>query len=783
MENGGEFALELGFIGQSQQIGKNERIKKLFGKVRTSLNIKRIIYYITIYFISGAKIFGGMIPFGAALFATEYREQLPYTAGIIIVLATVFPHFSAVLTLKYASALVLFTAAASKISIKNSPVKKGIVMGAAVMSAGVLPKILGGLLFYDIMLLLLEGVIVFAAVNFFSRAKTVIFCGSGREVWATNDIVSVAVFFGAAIIGAGGITVYGISISTSLCVLAALCFAYGNGAVAGAAAGVALGLVTGLYNNDLATFISIFALSSMAAGFFGKYGKTASAIAFLFADSVIMFYKGTSYDIFYNFAEVAVAVMVFTVVPKKVISYFSVFSGERKNTYTSRIKEYTSRKIYDSAKSLTEVAGVFERIIENKLLGTESAASSFFEKTARKLCEKCQRTGYCWRKEFHRTYTSLFVMLEICEKKGFIRAEDIPEDMMKKCRNKDKIVDIFNAMYEVFKVDRLWETRVNESRIILAKQLHLVSEQLKNLSKTARRGVAFNTAVENSLTVALSEKGVPVTGVSVISGIRNSFTAEITFREDYEYTELIAKTAGEIMDCDVMCTRTTKNSMTLIPAPALRVTTGVISEAKEQNPVNGDTADLISIDTGEVVLVISDGMGNGEKARDDSRAAIDILRGMQKGGFDIESTIDMINSVLVLKSAETSFATIDLAFIDTRHREAEFFKLGAVSSFIKRDDCVKTIKASALPAGVFANVEPDREKVKLRGGDFIVLLSDGVLNLRTEKAITDLISAYKGNNPAELAEKILKAAKHLIANIVNDDMTVLAAYIDEEISV
>ena len=779
----GEIVLELGFFEQSENMIKSERIKKISGILGTSLNIKRVLYYIVMFFISGAKIFGGMIPFGTVMFATEYREQLPYAAGIIIILATLFPTMNSIVTLKYAATLVLFCAVASKIPVKSSPIRKGILMGSAVMVAGILPRISGGILFYDVCLLLLEGVIVFSSVSIFSRAKTVIFSGSGKEVWATNDIISVAAFFGAAIIGAGGITIYGISLSTSLCVLSALCFAYGNGAVAGAAAGVSLGLVTGLYNNDIAAYISIFALSSMAAGFFGKYGKSGAAIAFLLADSVIVFYKGTSYDVFYNLAEIGIAVMLFTILPHKVISYFAVFTGERKNTYTSRIKEHTSKLIGDSAESLIQVARVFERISENKLLGTESAAASFFEKTARKLCEGCPRMGTCWRKEFHRTYTSLFVMLEICEKKGIIKTGDIPDELQKKCRNRDKIVNTFNSMYDVFKVDRLWETRVTESRVILARQLHLVAEQLKIIEKAARSGVSFNTANESSLMVALSEKGVPVTGVTIINGSKNSFRAEILFKEGYEYTEIIAKAAGEIMECDVMCTNLTESSMTLIPAPKLRVSTGVISEAKELNPVNGDTAECISLDGGNMLLAISDGMGNGEKASADSRATMDIIRGMQKGGFDIESTLDMVNSVLVLKSSETSFATVDLALIDTKHKEVEFFKFGAANSYIKRDDCVKTVKASALPAGVFANTEPDREKVKLKGGDFIVLVSDGILNPRTEKTIIDLLGSHKGNNSAELAEKVLKTAKHLNADIVNDDMTVVVAFIDEEISV
>ena len=74
-------------------------------------------------------------------------------------------------------------------------------------------------------------------------------------------------------------------------------------------------------------------------------------------------------------------------------------------------------------------------------------------------------------------------------------------------------------------------------------------------------------------------------------------------------------------------------------------------------------------------------MGSGGRASEESCAAIELLEDFMETGFDKDIAIKMINSVLVLKSNEESFSTLDMAIIDLYSGIAEFIKIGAVSSF------------------------------------------------------------------------------------------------------
>ena len=50
-------------------------------------------------------------------------------------------------------------------------------------------------------------------------------------------------------------------------------------------------------------------------------------------------------------------------------------------------------------------------------------------------------------------------------------------------------------------------------------------------------------------------------------------------------------------------------------------------------------------------------MGSGEKAQKNSNATIGLFENFIESGFDKETTIKIINSIVVLKSNEESFST------------------------------------------------------------------------------------------------------------------------------
>ncbi|MCX7749362.1 MAG: SpoIIE family protein phosphatase, partial [Clostridia bacterium] len=219
---------------------------------------------------------------------------------------------------------------------------------------------------------------------------------------------------------------------------------------------------------------------------------------------------------------------------------------------------------------------------------------------------------------------------------------------------------------------------------------------------------------------------------------------------------------------------------------AYRVTTGIARLSKYDGMVSGDNYTFMSTGDGKYILALSDGMGSGQKAATQSRATISLLEQFMESGFDKDIAVKLINSIFVLKSSDETFSTIDLSVIDLFSGEVEFVKIGAVSTFIKRDDSVDLIKSVSLPVGILSNVELELVHKKVKSGDFIIMMTDGVVDSfkgyeDAEGELRALINGIRSRNPQEIADLIMDEAYKNCNSVPIDDMTVLVAKIWEGI--
>ncbi|MPM63316.1 Stage II sporulation protein E [bioreactor metagenome] len=182
--------------------------------------------------------------------------------------------------------------------------------------------------------------------------------------------------------------------------------------------------------------------------------------------------------------------------------------------------------------------------------------------------------------------------------------------------------------------------------------------------------------------------------------------------------------------------------------------------------------------------MISDGMGSGSRAADESTMAVRFLEKLLAVGFDVDVAVKTVNSMLLLRTPEESFATVDMTIIDTYSGEAEFLKIGSSPSFVKRVREVATIKSASLPMGILNQIEIEPVKANLVSGDILVMVSDGVADIpqrgnEKENWIANFLRRTATTNAQELADMILQEAMNLSGSRVKDDMTVLVAKIGD----
>lgn len=175
------------------------------------------------------------------------------------------------------------------------------------------------------------------------------------------------------------------------------------------------------------------------------------------------------------------------------------------------------------------------------------------------------------------------------------------------------------------------------------------------------------------------------------------------------------------------------------------------------------------------MLALSDGMGHGRHASDESRAAIELLEDYLSAGFSPDSAIMGVNDILLKRVKGDMFATMDLGLVDLSTGRLRIMKIGACDSYIKRGRQLITLKGGALPMGIVEHVAPMEGETQLMDGDSLIFVSDGIQDAMDdgESWLKAKLMAMQLHDPELAARQIVQAAAEMTDE--PDDMTILIA--------
>ena len=559
---------------------------------------------------------------------------------------------------------------------------------------------------------------------------------------------------------------------------ATVVFAMCGGTGIGAVCGIVIGGILGA-ESDMTVYMAIFAVGGIVCGTLSKYGKTASVLAMSAVVIGGCVFLGERTEVI-GYLDIPLSVMLTMFTSESLIRRIGRIGGlTTDNSDSERLKEYIKTRLNTAASSFRILAETFLDLSDKQNNVDMEDVSMMFDRTADRVCRECSRMSECWVNNFNNTYKSLFHMLEVMERKGELTESDVNEYFSKKCLRLRGIVKEMNRFFEIYKINCVWKSKLQENRELAGEQLGSVAHILDSIADEMYEE-RIDSSSEEEIRIRLEDKGVRVVSLSAAINVKGRFSVYIEVEENTSID--VCRRASETALKAVLGTRLVMNGivrketgeiMLRFSQPeGYMVETGIAG--KSAGDENGDNCVVRYLSDGKFAAALSDGMGTGHKASRDSGATVRLLGDFLEAGFDKTIAVRLINSIMVMKSANEAFATVDMCVIDLFSGEAEFIKNGAEPSYIKRQSGVETIRTASLPVGVIQGVEIESFAYNLEENDIVVLLSDGLqMKKGYENWIKSAVEEADREMPAqELADRIIDMAKALQGEN-SDDMTVV----------
>jgi len=654
--------------------------------------------------------------------------------------------------------------------------------------------------FFPWMMTVIEAMLGFVLTLIFVQALPIVMYKRDDVKLSQEEIIALAIVLASTMTGTLGWTIYDLSVENIFSRYLILIFAFAGGGPIGASIGVITGLILSLANPNAIYQISLLAFSGLLAGLLKQANKFGVGLGLLLGTTILSMYLGNQYDIIKSFSESSIAILLFILTPKFLLKEVAKYIPgtneyhDHYNDYVKKIKNITSKKIDQFANMFDQLASSFKEIAKPSFLDQNQQLEHFMSKISDVHCSTCWKRNRCWNTEFYRTYNLMTELMIVIESKSEMTKKDIPQDWITHCVKHTQVTFELVDIYQNYGDYLYWKSQLEESRLLVSHQLYGVSKVMKDLSVEIQKEGKELGVQEDLIRHALENLGLSVRQVNIYSLEEGCVDIEIiqpTCNNTDECTKVIAPLISEVLDENIVVKNKTCDlnrdglcKLCLQSAKTYELETGYAIAAKGGKWLSGDSFSMIEISNGKYAVALSDGMGNGEKAQRESKATLELLKQLLHSGIDETISIKTINSILLLRSQEEIFSTIDLAIIDLFNGKTKFLKVGSTPSFIKRGNEVIAIEASNLPIGIIQDIEIDSIESDLIPGDLLVMMTDGVFDSpkhtnNKELWIKRLIQEIQTDNPQEFADLLLERVIRSGQGEIIDDMTVIVSKIEK----
>ena len=403
------------------------------------------------------------------------------------------------------------------------------------------------------------------------------------------------------------------------------------------------------------------------------------------------------------------------------------------------------------------------------------------EDISERLCQGCLNCRHCWEHHGDETRQGMADILWQMEQQGEASVWQENQDFASRCMRLEEYKELARQEMAHARQRIGWQNQLARNREIMARQMLEVAQALSGFTTRLGDGQPLQRGVLNQLKKRLELYGIHI---EKVWGVKKNNKIEVAFTGHCGKNQCLTKTdvaavLSEELGAKLTPARETRNvlsresqTMYFRQDTCYKGLTAVARVSRWDQQVSGDNYSFLELESGELLMVLADGMGYGGEAERDSGSLIETLEHLLEAGFEKQTAWRLLNTLLVAEYEGESFTTLDMVSVDLYTGWCQFIKSGAAAAYLYRDGQVEAIEAQSLPVGVSVDTGCDVVKRQLKPGDMVILVSDGVPD-GYEKDMTEMIREVAGPNAQEFANQILIHALAGASQEAADDMTVL----------
>lgn len=719
-------------------------------RMMTEQRILSIVSLLLALLFTRIRIHGDLVPFALALLYASVLCELLYpwtTAGVVIGCMIGTPSWYG------AATATLFALAVALLRLwKPSPSKRILAILFAIAGAATLPLTS----VYDTWGPLFGALsipIAFAAGHCIARALTTLKGIRETRLFTEWDQNTLLLLWTLCVLGCSELKAGELSFSLILILFTTMVLTQARGLYGSFAASL-LSATWVLYADADARVVAVVTLGAALSIPFCRDGRLW-IIASHFAAALLLIGmqpEGLSPMLIWN---TVTASMLFALTPqaiiRRIISLTAIDKTVAKNARTAllRAQKRTAASLSEMGAFLKEVSDTFEPG------ETESSVAEWTVQGALVICLNCAHHTDCWRRALDARET----VMELAERLD--RAEPvIPIDPFRPdCPTfRDLCGSILLAYQQALTHDAVLH-RMRRESYFSARAFRGAGDAVNRLAMAYRSGYGYDRSKEAAILKALLQAGFDTLTVEVLRHADAALMRITLAGFTPKMEEDILRCVGEAIGWRVRLLHTEQQEdgtqLLLEPAPRWRVEMAVSQHAMaEQAP--GDSFGELRVRGGKSLFALSDGMGSGRQAAGESSAAIGTLFRLYDSGMERELVLENVNRILMRRSREDVYATLDAVSFDLNKGTAELLKFGSPPSYLLRGRTLYALTGEALPCGIVEDVKPTVIPLRFDRGDVLLLCTDGVTDALQDR-LEAILLEHAGK--ADAAERIANAAR------------------------